>query len=94
MPIEKVDDSAMAQSVKDMMKGKDIEIPFNVVTAGQRRAMEAIGIRIGEARGLKDAPLKADVKYSDRAEGFEFSDRDSNEKYSERILMGSLFFFC
>ena len=66
MPIEIVDDSVMAQKTKEMMKGNDIEIPFNVVTPGQRRAMEAIGIRIGEARGLKDPPRKADVRYSSR----------------------------
>ena len=66
MPIEIVDDAVVAQKTKEMMKGNDIEIPFNVVTPRQRRAMEAIGIRIGEARGLKDAPKKADVKYSDR----------------------------
>ena len=73
MPIEIVDESVVAQKTKEMMKGKDIEIPYNVVTPRQRKAMEAIGIRIGEARGLRDAPKKADVKYSDR------------------VLMGSLF---
>lgn len=73
MPIEIVDESVVAQKTKEMMKGKDIEIPYNVVTPRQRKAMEEIGIRIGEARGLKDAPKKADVKYSDR------------------VLMGSLF---
>ena len=73
MPIEIVDDAVVAQKTKEMMKGKDIEIPYNVVTPRQRKAMEAIGISIGEARGLRDAPKKADVKYSDR------------------ILMGSLF---
>ena len=66
MPIEIVDDAVMAQKTKEMMKGKDIEIPFNVVTPRQRRALEAIGVRIGEARGLKDPPKKADVMYSDR----------------------------
>ena len=66
MPIEIVDDAIVAQKTKEMMKGHDIEIPYNVITPRQRKAMEAIGIRIGEARGLKDAPKKADVKYSDR----------------------------
>lgn len=68
MPIEIVDDAVFAQKTKEMMQGKDIEIPYNVVTPRQRRALEAIGVRIGEARGLKDAPKKADVKYSDRDE--------------------------
>ena len=81
MPIEIVDDSVIAQKTKEMMKGKDIEIPYNVVTPSQRRAMEAIGIRIGEARGLKDAPKKADVKYSDR-------DADS---VSNRSLLANAF---
>ena len=71
MPIEIVDDAVMAQKTKEMMKGNDIEIPYNVVTPRQRRAMEKIGIRIGEARGLKDAPKKADVVYSDRDYSYE-----------------------
>lgn len=66
MPIEIVEDSVVAQKTKEMMKGKDIEIPYNVITPSQRRAMEAIGIRIGEARGLKDPPKKNKVKYSHR----------------------------
>lgn len=64
MPIEIVDDSVMAQSVKQMMKGKDIEIPYNVVTPSQRKALEAIGVRIGEARGLQNAPKKDDIRFS------------------------------
>ena len=81
MPIEIVDDAVMAQKTKEMMKGKDIEIPFNVVTPRQRRALEEIGVRIGEARGLKDAPKKDDVKYSDR----------DTESVSNRSLLANAF---
>ena len=79
MPIEIVSDAEMAQMTKDMMKGQDIEIPYNVVTPGQRRALEAIGVRIGEARGLKKAPSLAAVRERDvkRQEGVKFSERDS-----------------
>lgn len=86
MPIDIVDDSVVAQKTKEMMKGKDIEIPFNVVTPKQRRAMEAIGIRIGEARGLKDAPKKADVKYSER-KGSSTEKSVSKKKDVENILL-------
>lgn len=87
MPIEIVSDAEMAQMTKDMMKGQDIEIPYNVVTPGQRRALEAIGVRIGEARGLKKAPSLAAVRERDvkRQEGVKFSDRDySYEALTEK----------
>ncbi len=66
-PVEIVKNDDVAESIKKMLSGTNIEIPYNVVSPGLRRSLENIGVPIGEGRGIRNLPKKDEVKYSDRS---------------------------
>ena len=65
-PVEIMDNDVVAENIKKMLGNTGIEIPYNVVSPKLRKALEKIGVPIGEGRGIRNLPGKNEVKYSDR----------------------------
>ena len=88
MPVRILSDAEVAAQYKELLSGTGVTVPNNVVTPTLLKALEEVGVDIdytGIARFEETYAKKAKEREAKKAKA------NKTTKYSDRVLMGSLF---